>query len=260
MKLNRLSSSLVLLATVFAFQSFSGYTPDAVGAELNSPCTGNGAKPTAIQSSTERFSADVLSPARTLAGTASLDFVNELQIPKGLGPMGSACTIVFTRHGEKQYPGNQRLTANGHEQAKALSEVLKTFEKNYVSFDRILHSSEPRSVQTASYFKEASPGTPAGGTDIQTKLRECEGGCQIKAQTLVNEIKRNYCKPNADGSPSMLFITGHGSLGKAMMEIMTGKSFSHPDCARPYVLTSSNGVNYDVLHSPGKLKKRMCSN
>lgn len=206
--------------------------------------------------------ASIPSPPSVPMNEEQMSLIEKLSIPPLNKPMGSACTIVFTRHGEKNsHSKYQELTNNGHKQAAALSVALGNFEKNYGNFDIVLHSNEKRSIETSSHIEKDRPNTPGGDAEIQKALRECEGDCSSKAKSLIQLLKdKKYCKRKPNGSPTMIFITGHGSLGQSMLsQMLPGEKISHPDCARPYVLTSNDGDKFELLHKPS-YKTPLCTN
>jgi len=195
-------------------------------------------------------------------GNPSSSLLETLKIPQlELGQ--TSCTVIFTRHGEKD-SGDQLLTTDGWNQAHALSLSMQDFESRYGNFDYVLHSNEKRSIQTASPFVNHIQANNRSETkiapdDMQKLLREChpysETKCSDQAAEAFNGLK-NYCD---EKKGAKIFITSHGSLGRHLMQKMAGGSLpGGPDCARPYVFTLESGTSFKKVHQ--STGDRLCTN
>jgi hypothetical protein len=176
-----------------------------------------------------------------------------LRIPDNLSGFGDRCTIIYSRHGEKQKTSRQELTERGHGQARELAQSLSRYETVYQQeVDLIMHSTLDRSRQTAEPFMKLKPNTRVLAASERSLLDECgtsevrNGVCAKKARRLLELIQGSYCKKREDGKPSTLFIAAHGSLGLYLLKQMTGKT-CHMDFARPHVITNS-GDGFKLLH------------
>ncbi len=178
-----------------------------------------------------------------------------LRIPENLTGFGDRCTIIYSRHGEKQKNSRQELTERGHAQAHDLAQALARYESVYQKeIDLIMHSSLARSRQTAEPFVKQRPKAAVLDASQRPLLDECDtsevrnGVCAKKARRVL-ELIQSSCKKREDGRPSTLFIAAHGSLGLYLLKQMTGKT-CHMDFARPHVITNS-GDGFKLLHGPG---------
>ncbi len=199
----------------------------------------------------------------TTEGKPSSSLLETLKIPQ-LDLAQSSCTVIFTRHGQKD-SGTQLLTQEGWNQAHALSSSMQDFESRYGNFDYVLHSNEKRSIQTASPFvnhiQAASnhSETKVAPDDMQKLLREChpysETKCSDQAAEAFKKLK-SYCD---EKKGAKIFITSHGSLGRHLMQKMSGGSLpGGPDCARPYVFTLESGTTFKKVHQ--STGDRLCTN
>jgi len=177
-----------------------------------------------------------------------------LRIPENLTGFGDRCTIIYSRHGEKQKNAKQELTERGHAQARDLAQALSRYESVYQQeIDLVMHSSLARSRQTADPFMKQRPNVTVLDSSQRPLLDECDtsevrnGVCAKKARRLL-ELIQGSCKKREDGRPSTLFIAAHGSLGLYLLKEMTGKT-CHMDFARPHVITNS-GEGFKLLHGP----------
>jgi len=188
----------------------------------------------------------------TSVAALSSDPENSQKIPSDL-KLGSRCTIIYARHGEKD---GDKLTEQGHRQAEALSQSLLKFEQEYVlDFDSILHSDMNRSLQTARPFKLAKERIPEPPFEVQNLLRECEksearnGVCSQKAKRVLETIQKGYCGRAGASEPTTVFVTAHGLLGMFIFREISKRLFVL-DFAEPYVLTSDDGVSFRMIYTP----------
>lgn len=171
--------------------------------------------------------------------------------------LGKQCTIVYSRHGQKN---GDRLTSYGHQQVEQLSVAMQKFEHDHQkSFDYIFHSNYKRSIASAKPFLEFKNKTASkpysSPENMQQLLREVDATNSAgvaegrrKAPLLLEELKR-YCKSKPGAT---LFVSGHGNMGVYLFRAMgISRNFAHEE-AGPYVLTSDDGESFDLDHWPSK--------
>jgi len=183
--------------------------------------------------------------------------------------LGSACTIVFMRHGNKA--SANELTKTGKAQAEDLGKALSEFEKAHGPFSNVLYSYWGRTQRTIEPFMRNNPNksqynqnitgkiasvfTPQGvlpSLDDKTSqlLKECDGAngsdagfatCDKQVDAFIKDI----LKPMCTGGNKIL-IAAHGTLGNKLLPKLGAKpsefGFSDGREARPFVLSSNSGV------------------